>query len=63
MATIKVTKRITDTNNMGIWTYVEVPNDCTTYSATIKKFNGKQDWYDKQAHQFVANGDLYIMSK
>ena len=31
--------------------------------ATIKKFNGKQDWYDKQAHQFVANGDLYIMSK
>ena len=57
---IKATKRITVN---GRWTYEEISNDCKTYSETIKKFGGKQDWYDKKTHRFTVNGDLYLMEK
>ena len=57
---IKVVKRITINN---CWGYQEVPNDSKTYSETVKKFGGKQDWYDKKAHRFTVNGDLYLMEK
>lgn len=57
---IKVVKRITINN---CWGYQEVPNDCKTYSETVKKFGGKQDWYDKKVHRFTVNGDLYLMEK
>ena len=30
---------------------------------TVRKFGGKQDWYDKKAHRFTVNGELYLMEK
>ena len=57
---IKLTKRIFVD---GFFRYEDIPNDCKTYTETIKKFGGKQDWYDKKAHRFTVNGDLYLMEK
>ena len=57
---IKVKKRITVN---GCWDYEEVPNDGKTFAETVRKFGGKQDWYDKKAHRFTVNGDLYLMEK
>lgn len=57
---IKLTKRITVN---GFWNYENVPNDCNTYAETVKKFNGKQDWFDKKIHRFTVNGVLYLMEK
>ena len=57
---IKLTKRIFVD---GFFRYEDIPNECKTYAETIKKFGGKQDWYDKKAHRFTVNGDLYLMEK
>ena len=57
---IKVTKRI---SAGGFWSYEDVPNDCRTFAETVRKFGGKQDWYDKKAHRFTVNGELYLMEK
>ena len=57
---IKVTKRIFVN---GFFKYEDIPNDCKTYAETIKKFGGKQDWYDKKTHRFTVNGELYLMEK
>ena len=57
---IKVSKRIYVN---GFFEYEDIPNDCKTYAETIKKFGGKQDWYDKKAHRFTVNGELYLMEK
>lgn len=57
---IKVTKRI---SAGGFWSYEVVPNDCRTFAETVRKFGGKQDWYDKKAHRFTVNGELYLMEK
>ena len=57
---IKVTKRIWVD---GFSKFEDVPNDCKTYAETIKKFGGKQDWYDKKTHRFTVNGELYLMEK
>lgn len=57
---IKVLKRI----DLGCrWGYEEVPNDCKTYSETVKKFGGKQTWYEKKDHCFRVDGVLYLMKK
>lgn len=57
---IKLTKRIFVD---GFYRYEDISNDCKTYAETIKKFGGKQDWYDKKAHRFTVKGDLYLMEK
>lgn len=55
---IKVFKRI----HFGSrWGYEEVPNDCKSYTETVKKFGGKQTWFQKKDHFFTVDGELYLM--